>query len=99
VLNNSFVQSIPETTLPFFQEYDFDCLDPERDSDLVIERLLAYGNQDEVHWLLRYYGQARVQRWLSEAGTRRLPQRRYRLWCVLLNVVETLPKPALIWPY
>ena len=70
MLNNSFVQSIPETTLPFFQEYDFDRLDPESDSDLVIERLLAYGNRDEVHWLLRYYGQARVQRGFSEASTR-----------------------------
>ena len=70
MLNNSFVQSIPETTLPFFQEYDFDHLDPERDSDLFIERLLAYGNRDEVHWLLCNYRQARDQRGLSEASTR-----------------------------
>lgn len=93
------MQSIPETTLPFFQEYDFERLDPERDGDLVIERLLAYGNRDEVRWLLGHYGQARLQHWLSESGTRRLPQRRYRLWCVLLNVTETLRKPAPIWPY
>jgi len=42
-LYNCFVQSIPETTLLFFQEYALDRLDPERDGDLVIERLLAYG--------------------------------------------------------
>jgi len=47
VLNNSCVQSIPETTLLFFQEYALDRLDPERDGDLVIERLLAYGNRTE----------------------------------------------------
>jgi len=91
--------SIPETAQPFFQEYDFKSLDPDRNSDLIIERLLAFGNRDEVRWLLSNYGQVRVQRWLSDAGVRRLSQRRYRLWCVLLNVAETLRKPAPIWPY
>lgn len=49
-LYNCFVQSIPETNLPFFQEYNFERLDPERDGNLVIERLLTYGNRDEVRW-------------------------------------------------
>jgi hypothetical protein len=99
VLYNSFVQSIPKTALPFFQEYDFEHLDPERDGDLIIERLLAYGNRDEVRWLLRHYGRARVQRWLSEAGPQRLPRCRYRLWCVLLDVAKSRSEPAPIWPY
>ena len=93
------MHSIPETALPFFQEYDFERLDAERDRDLVIERLLAYGNRNEVSWLLRNYGWACVRRWLSESGARRLPRRRYRLWCVLLDVTETQHKPAQIWPY
>jgi len=35
------VQAIPETARPFFQGYAFERLDPERDGDLVIERLLG----------------------------------------------------------
>jgi hypothetical protein len=93
------MKSIPKTTLSFFQEYEFERLDPERDGDLVIERLLAYGNRNEVHWLLGHYGQSRVQRWLSETGKRRLPRRRYHLWCVLLDVNESVHEPAPIWPY
>ena len=73
------MQSIPETSIPFFQEYDFKRLDPERDADLVIERLLTFGNRDEARWLLRYYGLSRVQHWLSESETRLLPRRRNRL--------------------
>jgi hypothetical protein len=99
VLYNGSMQSIPKTALPFFQEYDFKRLDPDRDSNLVIERLLAYGNRDEVRWLLGHYGQARVQHWLLESGKRLLPRRRYRLWCVLLDVAESLRKPDPIWPY
>ena len=93
------MQSIPETARPFFQEYDFEQIDPERDGDLVIERLLAYGNREEVRWLLKHYGQARLRNWLSEAGTRLLFQRRHRLWCVLLDVPASLRETTPIWPY
>ena len=93
------MQSIPATARPFFQDYDFERLDPEGDSNLIIERLLAYGNRDEVRWLLSRYGQARLRRWISESGNQRLPHRRYRLWCVLLDVTESLREPATLWPY
>jgi hypothetical protein len=55
VLDNCLMQPIPVTAQPFFQEYDFKQIDPDRDADLVIERLLAFGNRDEVRWLVRRY--------------------------------------------
>jgi hypothetical protein len=90
---------IPETTKPFFQEYDFKRLDPEHNGDLVIERLLAYGNRGEVRWLLQYYGRERVRHWLSTMGLRRLPKGRYRIWCVIMNVPEAAREHTPIWPY
>jgi hypothetical protein len=99
LLYNYSMQSIPETSRPFFQEFDFERLDPERDGDLVIERLLAYGNRDEVSWLIKQYGQAHLRKWLSEAGARKLPKRRYRLWCVLLYVPASLRETSPIWQY
>lgn len=92
------MQAIPESTRPFFQEYDFGRIDPGRDSDLVIERLLAYGNREEVRWLLGHYGHKRVRGWLTASG-RRLPRRRYRLWCVLLDLHETPREREPVWPY
>ena len=93
------MQTIPETSRPFFQEYDFEQLDPQRDGDLVIERLLAYGNREEVRWLISHYGKVRVRGWLAETGVRRLPKRRYRLWCVVLDVPASLRETAPIWQY
>lgn len=93
------MQSIPETAQPFFQEYDIEDIDIEKNGELVIERLLSFGNREEVRWLFNYYGQARVRGWLSEAGVRRLPRRRYRLWCVILSVAETSREPKPIWPH
>jgi len=98
-LYNGCMSAIPETTRPFFQEYTFEKLNLERDDDLVIERLLAYGNRAEVGWLLGQYGQRHVRSWLTESGRRRLPHRRYRLWCILMDVNEKLNEPAAIWPY
>jgi hypothetical protein len=91
--------AIPETARPFFQEYVFEKLDPQRDDELVIERLLAYGNRAEVRWLLGQYGQRHVRGWLTASGRRRLPQRRYRLWCILMDVNEDLSDSAPVWPY
>jgi hypothetical protein len=54
------VQAIPKTTQPFFQEYEFQRLDLERDGDLIIERLLAFGNRDEVRWLLLHDGRDNI---------------------------------------
>jgi len=93
------MRSIPESTVSFFQEYNISSLDPTRDRELVIERLLAYGNRDEVHWLVQNYGMKSIQSWLAEFGVCRLPRRRYRLWCVLFDVVGAERKSAIVWPY
>jgi hypothetical protein len=60
VLYNYFMQFIPKTTQPFFQEYEFQRLDLERDGDLIIVRLLAFGNRDQVRWLLLHDGRDNI---------------------------------------
>lgn len=96
---NVCMHSIPATAMPFFQEYNFALLDLDRDAEMIIERLLFYGNRDEVRWLLRQYGQVRIKHWISTTGLQRLSRRRYHLWCVLLNVKETLRESTSIWQY
>ena len=93
------MQFIPKTARPFFQEFDLDQINLQRDGDLISERLLAFGNRDEVSWLLKQYGPGRIREWLSRDGVRRLSRRRFRLWCVLFDVPMSLHEPAPIWPY
>ncbi len=91
---------IPKSTAPFFQEYTFEKLDPVQHQDLVIERLLAYGNREEIRWLYHTYGRGQLRAWVSEMGARRLPRLRYNLWCVIFKLQpdqEILKKR--IWPY
>jgi len=78
--------AIPLSAKPFFQEYTFSKLDPRQHASLVIERILAYGNRAEVRWVFDFYGVGELQKWVSENGLRLLPKRRYRLWCLILDI-------------
>jgi hypothetical protein len=91
---------IPLSATPFFQEYTFDKLDPVTNRELIIERLLAYGNREEIRWLYQSYGREQLRVWISENGARLLPRLRYNLWCVLFKLQpdsQALTKG--IWPH
>ena len=94
-------EKIPRSTHPFFQEYNPDDLSPESDSGLIIERILAYGNRQEIRWLFRCFGQDRITEWIELLGNRRLPWRRYNLFCVLLDLTPSHSRDVeqRIWPY
>ena len=93
------LSTIPASSEPFFQEHTFAKLDPREHASLVIERLLAYGNREEVRWLYDYYGKPRLQTWLAENGARLLPARRYHLWCLLMDVPPQARRAGGIWAY
>ncbi len=91
---------IPRSLAPCFQEYDLETLDPAVHGDLILERVLARGDRRELRWLFRTYGQARVAEWVRKFGARRLPWRRYNLWCVLLDLGPARrPRERQIWPH
>jgi hypothetical protein len=77
---------IPRSLAPCFQEYDLEQLDPEEHSDLILERTLARGDRQAARWLWQRYGRVQMRAWLQRDGARRLPWRRYTLWCVLLDL-------------
>ncbi|MEI6291195.1 MAG: hypothetical protein WCP19_12250 [Chloroflexota bacterium] len=99
LLYNYSMNPIPPDTRGFFQEYDFNTLDAAADKELVIERLLAFGNREEIRWVFRTYGKEYVQKWLAGTGSNRLPKRRFRLWCLLLDVSDTQRASEAAWPY
>ena len=93
---------VPRSLAPSFQEYDIERLDPALHQDLIVERVLAFGDRRELRWLFGRYGRETISAWLARDGVRRLPWRRYNMWCVLLDVPH-LPRQRTqeerIWPY
>jgi hypothetical protein len=91
---------IPRSLAPFFQEYALDQLDPHEHSRLIIERTLAYGDRRELRWLFDCYGKNTLREWVQALGARRLPWRRYNLWCVLLDLPPAQRAERRgVWPY
>jgi hypothetical protein len=91
---------IPRSLAPCFQEYDLEALDPAQHGELIIERVLAYGDRHELRWLFGQYGRGPVRDWVRASGARRLPWRRYNLWCVLMDLPPARRSQRRgIWPY
>lgn len=93
---------LPRGLTAAFQEYDVDRIDLERDADLVVERTLAYGDRHEIRWLYQRYGRDRIVAWPKRMGARRLPLRRFNLWCVIFGLPpaeRARPAASRIWPH
>jgi hypothetical protein len=93
---------LPRSVAPYFQEYALEQIDPAQHSELVIERVLAYGDRRELRWLFDRYGWNGITDWVRRLGARRLPWRRFNLWCVLLDLPPAKRLRAddrQIWPH
>jgi len=82
----SVSDGIPVSLKPFFQDVEFECLDPQRNASTIIERALADGNVEEIRWLFVHYGVERITAWVKMRGARRLPRDRRALWHILLGL-------------
>jgi len=94
--------ALPPSIKPYFQEYDFSRLAVDIHAELVIERVLNYGNLEELRWLFTQYGWSPITQWVQERGEKRLSSRRYRLWCVLLEIPPSLfpsTRKTPLWTY
>ncbi len=91
-------ESIPVTLKPYFQEYVFENLDPERDAFIVIERALAWGDVPELRWLFARYTRERLAAWVQQAGWRCLPQRRFKYWQFFFDLDEATTGSR-VWPH
>jgi hypothetical protein len=91
-------QGIPVSLRPFFQEYDFESLDPERSAFTVVERTLAWGEVAELRWLFARYGAKRLREFVRKYGWRALPKRRFKFWVCFFRLTK-YEQGERIWPH
>lgn len=82
------MNTIPLSLTPFFQEYDFTQLTPEKDAHIIIERVLQFGNRAEIKWLFGVYPQEQVAAWVRRFGKDKLPQPHQAFWEIVLDIVR-----------
>lgn len=81
-------QTIPVTLAPFFQEYEFEKLDPQTAAPLIIERTLQFGNRAEIHWLFAQYTRFQISEWFKKYAKERMPNPHRAFWQIVLEIKE-----------
>ena len=83
---NGNEHAIPRSLAPAFPEYRLRDLSPRSDASMIIERTLEHGTRKELNWLFENYSAARVRKFVTESGARRLSVRAFNYWRVVLKV-------------
>lgn len=86
--------SVPRRLKPLFPEYDLQTLEPNRDADLILSRILERGDAPALRWALRYFSRKRRCQFLKTQGQRLLSDRALRFWSWLWRVSPLPGGPA-----
>jgi hypothetical protein len=78
--------NIPPGLRPYFQEYDIQTLDLQRDANLIIQRTLEFGTWEEVRWLFEALGARRIRIFLRQYGERWLKPVTFNYWRKLMRI-------------
>jgi hypothetical protein len=84
----SAARGLPPDSAWLFPEYDFEAMDLERHSGVIIERVLERGTWEQTRWLFATYGEARVAAWVRQHGFRLLSGRSFALWRLALGITD-----------
>lgn len=79
-------RALPASMAGLFPEYDLRSLEPDRDSSMILSRILERGTRRQIQWALRRYPLARRKGFLKAEGQRLLSGRAYRFWTWLWGV-------------
>ncbi len=71
---------VPESQRWLFWEIDPARIDPSRDADYCIARVLEHGTLADVRWLVRTYGLDRIHRFFREVAHPEISQRIRAFW-------------------
>jgi hypothetical protein len=97
-------EKLPEMLRPLFWDTDFSKLCPERHQSYICQRIIEHGDLNALRWMVRYYGKARLRRWIIERQGRGLSPRALRFWQHMLRIpkrtvdqwLQSRPEPS--WP-
>lgn len=67
-----------------FWDVDPDTIDPDKHARYIIERILDFGNKDEVRWLFSYYPREKIKAVLSKPRSQ-IHNKSKALWNLLLS--------------
>jgi len=75
---------LPKSFSKYFWDIDFNNLEVEKSSVFVIERILEYGDEKAVRWMLKNFDSSQIKKVLSKR--RGFSDRSANYWSLILNI-------------
>jgi len=79
---------LPSRLRWLFWNVDFNALDPERDANTILARVLERGRLEDVRWAMDSYGLDKVHAFFRDTGHPELTARTIAFWRVVLDAEE-----------
>lgn len=95
-----------QTFKNIFWDADIEKIDPKKHQNYIIERILEYGNREQVIWMLNFYDKNKIIEILK--SSRQLSEKSANFWANYFNLsyeeIKCLSKPfqetqKAYWPY
>lgn len=67
-----------------FWDTDIKTIDPEKHARYIIERVLDFGNDSEIKWLVHYYSENKIKKVLAEPRSPLKPKTK-SLWSLVFQ--------------
>jgi len=72
--------ALPARMAPLFPEYELPTLEPGKDADTILSRILERGSRRDILWAIGRYPLARRRQFLRRQGKRLLSERAFHFW-------------------
>lgn len=74
------LRPLPPSLASLLPEHGLSSLDPERDRDLLLSRVLRFGGRERLRWAFSFYGREALRGFVRDRGPALLEPRSYGFW-------------------
>jgi len=82
--------------------WDTENLDPQKNEKFIIERILNFGNEEDFHWALEFYGEEKIKKAVLENNA--ISRKSVFFWCNYFNLdkgkclsTQSMKKQSAFW--
>jgi len=79
-------KKLPRKSYPLFWDVDAKELDPEKNVQDVMERILEFGTWESVLWLRKFYGDEKIKQYILMRGYKVLSPKTLSFWKNILPI-------------
>ena len=92
-------ESLPKEFKKYFWDVDFKKISLKENINLVLSRILRFGNMKAVRWLLKNISPKKIKEYLLLMGDRQLDWRSNNFWRLFFGLPALRREKATLWPY